>query len=61
MVYRSLQWAHQICEGKDKEQYARLRNYTHKLLKANHESSIYLQLVLESHNFQKMYICFKDY
>lgn len=42
MVYMTMQMVHKICEGEEKEQYGRLRNYAHKLYKEFLYLSVYL-------------------
>ncbi|PKI58446.1 hypothetical protein CRG98_021131 [Punica granatum] len=44
IVFRALKLAHEICEGQEKEQYAKLRDYANELLKKNHGSTIGLQI-----------------
>ncbi|PKI31557.1 hypothetical protein CRG98_048041 [Punica granatum] len=56
MVSRALKLAHEICEGQENEQYAKLRNYANELLKRNHGSTIGLQCTPYTHEFYIMYI-----
>ncbi|XP_031375420.1 uncharacterized protein LOC116189820 [Punica granatum] len=57
MVSRALKLAHEICEGQENEQYAKLRDYANELLKRNSRSTIRLQCTPYTHEFYRMYIC----
>ncbi|PKI75928.1 hypothetical protein CRG98_003662 [Punica granatum] len=58
---RGLQVAHKICEGEENEQYAKLRDYAHELIRSNPSSNVYLHVSLESHQFERLYVCLEAY
>ncbi|XP_031387248.1 uncharacterized protein LOC116200551 [Punica granatum] len=54
MIYRALCIAHKTCQGSEKEQYTKLRDYCNELLKSNPGSSVGLNVAPVSHHFQRM-------
>ncbi|PKI71858.1 hypothetical protein CRG98_007717 [Punica granatum] len=57
MVFKATKLAKQKCEGEEREQYAMLRDYVHEILRSNPGSTILLQVQLETHEFERLYIC----
>ena len=59
-IYRALKKARELVEGTEKEQYARLRDYLHELLRSNPGTTARMEVIPQAESppiFQRVYIC----